>query len=155
MIAVVAAMGGEVERDRQTFLAGGEIAPVEGVGILRRREPGILPDGPRLRHIHGRVGAAQIGRKARPCVEEVDARDVAFAIGGLDGDMLGGDPRLPLAAAGGATSSKATLAKSGMRVIVWSFRGFPYHTCCGRSARRRHGACHTGLSMFSVQVASD
>ncbi len=49
MIAVVAAVGGEIEGDRQALLPGGEIAPVEGVGILRRGEAGILPDGPGLR----------------------------------------------------------------------------------------------------------
>ncbi len=58
MIAVIAAMGGKIEGDRQAFLAGGQIAPVEGVGILRRREAGILPDRPRLGDIHGRIGAA-------------------------------------------------------------------------------------------------
>ena len=64
MVTVVAAVGGEVEGDREAFLAGGEVAPVEGVGILGSREAGILPHRPRLRHIHGRVGAAQIGRHA-------------------------------------------------------------------------------------------
>ena len=74
MIAVVAAVGGEIEGDREALLAGGEVAPVEGVGILGGGEAGVLPDGPRLGHVHGRVGAAQIGRDAGKGVEEVDAR---------------------------------------------------------------------------------
>jgi hypothetical protein len=37
MIAVVAAVGREVERDRQALLAGGEVAAVEGVALRRSR----------------------------------------------------------------------------------------------------------------------
>ena len=74
MIEVVAAMGREIERDRQTLLARREIAPVEGVRILGRREPGILAHGPGLVDVHGRVGAAQIRRDARIGVEKIDAR---------------------------------------------------------------------------------
>ena len=81
MIAVVAAVGGEIEGDRQALLPGREVAPVEGVGILRRGEAGILPDGPRLVDVHGRVGAAQIGRDARPGVEEIDAVEIGLAVG--------------------------------------------------------------------------
>ena len=33
MVAVIAAMGGEVEGDGEAFLPGGEIAAVEGVAI--------------------------------------------------------------------------------------------------------------------------
>ena len=69
MVAVVAAVGGEIEGDREAFLAGGEIAAVEGVGILRRGEAGILPDGPWLGDVHGRVGAAQERRDAGIAVE--------------------------------------------------------------------------------------
>ena len=69
MVAVIAAMRGEIEGDRQALLAGGEIAPVEGVGLLGRREAGILPDRPGLLDIHGRVGAAHEGRQARIGVE--------------------------------------------------------------------------------------
>ena len=76
MIGVVAAMGGEIEGDREALLPGREIAPVEGVGIFRRGEAGILPDGPGLGDIHGRVGAAQIGRDAGIGVEEVEALQV-------------------------------------------------------------------------------
>ena len=64
MIAVVAAMGGEIEGDREALLAGGNVAPVERIRLFRRREPGVLADGPRLRHVHCRVRPAQIGRNA-------------------------------------------------------------------------------------------
>ena len=75
MVAVIAAMGGEVEGDRQALLAGGEVAAVEGVGFLGRREAGILPDRPGLLDIHGRVGAADEGRDARArCRERAGRR---------------------------------------------------------------------------------
>src|SRR2546429_234874 len=83
MIGIIAAVGGEVERDRKTFLAGGEVAAIERVGIFRRREAGILPDGPGLVDIHGRVGATQIGRDARPGLEEVDAFEIGLAVARL------------------------------------------------------------------------
>ena len=73
MVAVVAAVGREIEGDRKALLPGGEVAAVEGVGILGRGEAGVLPDGPRLGDVHGRVGAAQIGRDAGQGVEEVEA----------------------------------------------------------------------------------
>ena len=76
MIGIVAAMGGEVEGDGDALLAGGEVAPIEGVGILGGGEAGILPDGPGPLHIHGGVGAAQIRRHARQAVEEVEARKI-------------------------------------------------------------------------------
>src|SRR5690348_11503589 len=42
MVAVVAAVGGEVESDGKPFLPGGEITPVERVGILGGGETGVL-----------------------------------------------------------------------------------------------------------------
>ena len=86
MIAIVAAMGGEIEGDGEALLPGGEVAPVEGVGIFRRGEAGILPDGPGLRRVHRRIGPAQERRLARIGVEEVETGKVAFAIDRLHGD---------------------------------------------------------------------
>ena len=92
MVAVVAAMGGEVERDREALLSGREVAAIEGVGIFRGRETGILPDRPRLRDVHRRVGAAQVGRDPRIGVEEVEARDIVRAVERLHRNALGGEP---------------------------------------------------------------
>ena len=78
MVAVVAAVGGEIEGDRQALLSGGKIAPIEGVGIFRRREAGILPDGPRLRRVHRGVGTAQERRLAGIGVEEIDAGEIGL-----------------------------------------------------------------------------
>ena len=69
-------MGREIERDRKALLSGRKVAAVEGVGIFRGGEAGVLPHGPGLGDVHGRVGAAQIGRDARIGVEEVEAFQV-------------------------------------------------------------------------------
>ena len=112
-------MGGEIERDRQALLPGGEIAAIERVGVLRGGEPGILPDRPGLVHIHRRVGAAQIGRDAGPGVEEVDALEIRLAIAGLYQDALGREPWFGAAAGfAPAVFSKAMFAKFGMRLMV-------------------------------------
>ena len=84
MIRVVAAMGGEVERHREALLPGGEVAAVERVGIFRRGEAGILPDGPGLVDIHRGVGAAQIRRDAGEGLEEIDAFEVGFVVARFD-----------------------------------------------------------------------
>ncbi len=119
MIGVVAAMGGEIERDREALLAGGEVAAIECVGILRRGEPGILPDGPGLVDIHGRVGAAQIGRDAGPGLEEVDAFEIGFAIAGLYQDALGREPRLGAA----GRSDAGSLLKGDIRKVRYAAHG--------------------------------
>ena len=87
-------MGGEIEGDREAFLSGREIAPVEGVGIFRRGEAGILPDGPGLVDIHRRVGAAQIGRDAGIGVEEVDAGEIVRAVDGFHRNAFRREPGL-------------------------------------------------------------
>ncbi len=47
VVAVVAAVGGEIEGDREALLPGGEVAAVEGVRLLGGGETRILPDRPR------------------------------------------------------------------------------------------------------------
>ena len=112
MIGVIAAMGREIEGDREALLAGGEIAPVEGVGIFRRGEAGILPDGPRLGDIHGRVGAAQIRRDAGIAVEGLDAVEIGGAVMAFDRN---GFRRLPRC--GGAGRSGSYVGKSQLRKV--------------------------------------
>jgi len=94
VVGVVASVGGEVERDRQALLAGGEVAPVERVGLLCGGEAGVLPDRPRLVDVHGGVGPAQERRDAGVRLEEVQA-----LVGGVveqrrHQDVLGGQPAL-------------------------------------------------------------
>ena len=121
MVAVVAAMGGEIEGDRQALLPGRDVAAVEGVGILGRREAGVLADGPRLRDVHGRVRPAQERRDAGIAVDEVEAGDVGGRIGLLHRDAFGRQPgiaaALAAAAAAAADPPSSTLVKSGIRLM--------------------------------------
>ena len=94
VVGVVAAVGGEVEGDAQPLLPGREVAAVERVGLLRGREAGVLPDRPRLRRVHRRVGPAQERRDARPGVEPVEALEVLGAVDREDVDPLRAAPRL-------------------------------------------------------------
>ena len=96
VVGVVAAVGGEVERDAQPLLAGGQVAAVEGVGLLGGGEAGVLPDRPRLRGVHGRVGAAQERAQPGPGVQRVQALDVLGAVDREDVDPLRAVPRRPL-----------------------------------------------------------
>jgi len=120
-------VSGEIEGDRKSFLSGGEIAPVEGVGILGRGEAGILPDGPGLGDVHGRVGAAQIGRDAGIGVEAIEPVEIGRVIDAVDRDAFGREPggdsaaaaaeAAGIAAAAGSASANSICAKSGMRLI--------------------------------------
>ncbi len=111
MVAVIAAVGGEIEGDRQAFLAAGEIAAVEGVGILRRGEAGILPDGPRLGDVHGRVGAAQERRDAGIAVEVGNTGEVGGRVAALDRDTFGRQPGRSRRGARGRRIGKIDLRK--------------------------------------------
>src|SRR6185312_3369440 len=82
------------EGDRQALLAGGKVAPVEGVRFLRRREAGILADRPWLLDIHGRIRPAYERSQSGIGVEMRQAVEIGFAIKPLDGDAL---RRRPLA----------------------------------------------------------
>ena len=88
VVGVVAAVGGQVERDRQALLPGGEVAAVERVRLLRGGEPRVLADRPRLRRVHRRVRPAQERRDPRIRPEEVEPRGV---VGGVERP----DPRCP------------------------------------------------------------
>ena len=92
MVAVVAAVGGEIEGDREALLPGGEVAAVEGVAVLGRGEAGILPDRPGLGRVHGGVGAAQERRQAGPGAEEIQARDVGGRVERRHRDAFGRRP---------------------------------------------------------------
>ena len=97
VVGVVAAVGGEVERDRQALLPGGEVAAVERVRLLGGGEPGVLADRPRLGRVHRRVRPAQVRRDARIGGEAVLAGggDLLQVVGGVerpDRDPLGGLP---------------------------------------------------------------
>ena len=96
MIGVVPAVGGQVERHRQPLLAGGEVAPVERVGVGGGGEPRVLTDGPRLVDVHRRVRTADERRLARETVQWVAGGHhritVRADVERLDDDALRGVP---------------------------------------------------------------
>ena len=96
MIAVIAAVGGEIEGDREPLLPRGEVAAVEGVGLLGGGEAGILADRPGAAGVHRRAHAAGEGREARKA-------------GIVLGRILGGVERLDLDPFGRAPDEVAPL----------------------------------------------
>ncbi|OQB97069.1 MAG: hypothetical protein BWX86_00461 [Verrucomicrobia bacterium ADurb.Bin122] len=94
VVAVVAAVGREIERDRQTGLTGGEVALIKRVGLFRGGEAGVLAHGPGLLDVHRGVRAAHEGREAGHRVELLDGRQVGGRVNGLHRDLLVGEHRL-------------------------------------------------------------
>ncbi len=100
VVAVVAAMGRQIKRHRQPFLARGQIAAIEGVAFLGGRKSGVLAHGPGPGHIHRSVGAAQKRRQARHESLMLTSSRVDRPVEGLDSNFFVGPPgqivRLPL-----------------------------------------------------------
>ena len=88
MIAVIAAMRGEIEGHRQAFLARGQVAAIEGIGVFSGREAGILPNGPGPLRVHGRVGATTKRREAWIIIEKVEILGVSCTISGGEVDAF-------------------------------------------------------------------
>src|SRR5262249_19714075 len=124
-------------------LPGGEVPPVERVGIFGRREAGILADRPRPLGVHRWIGAADIGGEARPGIDEGDAVEVAGLVARRDGKTFGGLPWLSRYHASGRgpgslpgdhrkigkrVAGAATLRRGGMRRIAGAHRLRACHT---------------------------
>ena len=92
MIGIIAAMGREIEGDGEAHLSGGEIAAVKRVRIFGGGKAGILADRPRLVHIHGRIGAAHIGRKTGKRGGEGEARAIGRLVARFDRNAFGRQP---------------------------------------------------------------
>ncbi len=92
MVAVVAAVGGQVEGDGQAALAAGQVAAVEGVALFGRAKAGVLAHRPRAADVHGRVWPAQEGGQAGGVVEVGQVGRVLGGIERADVDLLHGAP---------------------------------------------------------------
>ena len=92
VVAVVAAVGGEVEGHRQAHLPGGEVGPVEGVRFLGGGEAGVLADGPGPVRVHRGPDAAEERVEPGQRVDGLEAFEVVGGVERLDGDALGGVP---------------------------------------------------------------
>ena len=89
VVGVVAPVGGQVEGHRQAPLARGQVAAVEGVGLLRGGEPRVLADRPGPGHIHGGVRPPHERRQTRIAGHEVGALEVVGTGQRRHGDALG------------------------------------------------------------------
>ena len=92
VVRVIAPVGGEVEGHRQAGLARGEVALVEGVGLLGGREAAVLAQGPGPVGVHRGPDAADEGREARQAAEVLDAGQIGLGVERRDGDALGRGP---------------------------------------------------------------
>ncbi len=109
VIAVIAAVRGEIECDRQTLLPGGKVAAIEGVRFLCRGEARILADGPRAPGVHRGVGPARERRDPRH--PGIDQR----------GSVLGGIQRLyrdPFGRVPGEIAPLHFLVGEGLPVVI-------------------------------------
>jgi hypothetical protein len=126
VIAVVAAVGGEIEGDRKALLPRGEIAAVKGVRLLGGGEAGILADRPGPAGIHGRAHPARERSEAGQA--GIDARQVLRRVERLDGDTL---RRVP--------GEITTLDLPGRKLLP-GVEGRPSGGCRRKVARGRRGA---------------
>ena len=92
MVAVVAAVGGEVEGHREPHLTGGEVGAVEGVRLLGGREARVLPDRPRPVGVHRGPHAAEERVEPGERVDGFEILEVGRGVQGLHRDALGRDP---------------------------------------------------------------
>jgi hypothetical protein len=88
VVAVVAAVRGQVEGHAEAHLTGGEVAAVEGVARFGRAETRVLPDGPRADGVHAAVGSAQVGRDTGGEVQVLHPFQIDSRVEGLEGDLF-------------------------------------------------------------------
>ena len=92
MVAVVAAVGRQVEGDADALGAAGQRLAVEVVRRLGGGKAGVLADRPGPHRVHRRLRAADVGRKAGQRVGGRQALQVGRGVERLDDDAFG---RLP------------------------------------------------------------
>ena len=93
VVAVVAAVRGEVEGHRQAHLPGGEVGPVEGVRLLGGGEAGVLADRPRPVGVHRGPHAPEERVEPGQRVDGLEPLEVGGGVERLHRDALGRGPR--------------------------------------------------------------
>ena len=93
VVAVIAAVGGEVESDGNTLLARGQGTAVEGVRFLGGGEARVLPDRPGTACVHRGLHAAGEGRLAGDAAQMLQPVHVLGGVKRLDVDPLQRLPR--------------------------------------------------------------
>ena len=89
MVGIISAVRREVESDGEALLTRRKVTAIKGIAIFCRRETCILTDGPWALRVHGRVGAANIGRNAGIGVQVIEAVYIRSFIKGFDVNALG------------------------------------------------------------------
>ena len=92
VVAVVAPMRGEVERDREPLLAGRQVGAVERVRFLGGGETPVLPQGPRPVGVHRGVHAAHERLEAGERPDGFEVLDVLGGVERFDADAFRGVP---------------------------------------------------------------
>ena len=110
----------QVERDREAFLSGCQIAPVKGVRFLGSRKTRVLPDRPGLHGIHGRVRTTQEGRIPGRVFQMFQCRPGQPQCTAASRNPLGGHPRR------GRISSVCRLCRLRAKLVV-DFRKVRFH----------------------------
>ena len=93
VIAVVAAMRCEVERDRQPHLAPGQVGSIERVGFFGSGEPGVLANRPGAVRVHGGPRPPHERRHAGDPAQMSETVEVVFGVERLHIDAFGGRHR--------------------------------------------------------------
>ena len=93
VVRVIAPVGGQVEGDGQSLLPGGQVVPIEAVGLLGGGKAGVLANGPRPVGVHGGPRAAHKGGQARQAVHLLQALQVGAGVQRLDVDAFRAAPR--------------------------------------------------------------
>ena len=88
MVAVISAMGCQIKRHGDTLLTRRQSASIERVGFFRRREPGILPNGPRPPSIHRGFNTPGERRLPRDPPHMIEISDIIGGVDRLDLDAL-------------------------------------------------------------------
>ena len=92
MIGIVSPVRRQVERYGKSLLSGGQITTVKGVGLLGRRESGILTDRPRTHHVHRTVRSAKIGCDTGCIIQVLHVLEVRSRVDTLYMNMFGSLP---------------------------------------------------------------
>lgn len=139
IVRIIAAMGREVKRDRETFLTGREVAAIERIGLFCRRETCVLAHRPRTEDVHRGVRPAQAGRNSTREIEVVHVRIFINVVIRLDGNALHGLMRERLEGPPGRSLKEGT----------------PLFGVCGRAFAEAHPgeirvgkSCHYAIIPF-------
>ena len=93
MVRVIAPVGRQVEGDGEPLLPGGQVVPIEAVGLLGGGETGVLANGPGPVGVHGGPRPAHEGGEAWQGIHLLQSLQVGAGVQRLDVDAFRAAPR--------------------------------------------------------------